>query len=389
MPGHGARSTRICFAIMPFRDDLARVYQKAILPAAEEAGLHCVRGDQAPGPVITEAVERGIAQAAVCIADLTGLNHNVIFEVALALSRRKRLVLITQDSTDSLPFDLRHLRVHTYKPSPAGLQRLCSLLRDSFLAELKGQDSPIRLLQAMILPDSLEPGRPHIVAASPLSWRQARQKGGGHKRLRPTFSDHVGIRGLIHAFGVISVLQDLPDLLDPGDFETEVGLTPANLYCLGSSKSNRWTGPALKKFSEKRTPRFAFRPDPESEDLRDVHVDLHRDGQKWLPGGWSGSTHRYEKDFGLIVRGPHPNDPGALLMVLAGRGAVGTEAACRAVTEGETLSALQEWLQLRDIDLNDHRQAFWAIVAMARDRGTGETLPGTLKICQVDGFQEA
>jgi hypothetical protein len=113
------------------------------------------------------------------------------------------------------------------------------------------------------------------------------------------------------------------------------------------------------------------------------------DGHKWLPAGWKDSTHRYEMDFGLIVRGPHPNDPGALLMVLAGRGAIGTEAACRAVTEDQTLAKIRDRLRPLEIDLNDHRQAFWIVVRMAREQVSGKTHPETQEICQADRFSGA
>jgi hypothetical protein len=378
--------SKTCFVIMPFRAEFSSVYQ-AIRQAVEDAGLQCVRGDERPEPIVVDGIEKGIADATVCAADLTGLNHNVVFEVAMAISQRKRLVLITQDSPELLPFDLRHMRVHQYTNDSRGLDLLRGLLRDSFVAELENRESPVRLLQQMILPTSLEPERLHVVAASPLSWRQARRQAGGFEKLRRTSSDHVGIRGLIHAFGLISGLQELPDLVDPGDYKTDVALTPGNLYCLGSPKANRWTGLVLKAFCKARTPCFSFRPAPDSEDLRDVRVDLHIGANKWLPSGWNDSWHRYKKDFGLIVRGPHPNDPGALMMILAGRGATGTEAACRAVTEDQPLAEIQDWFRLHHLDLDDHRQAFWAVVEMERNGDTGETRPGTLKVLQVDRFQ--
>jgi len=207
--------------------------------------------------------------------------------------------------------------------------------------------------------------------------------------MRRTSSDHVGIRGLIYAFGRTSELQELPDLLDPGDYETQVALAPVNLFCIGSSKANLWTGLVLEEFGRTWSPRLAFRPDPESKNLRDVHVDLHVNGRKWLPPNFESSTHRYDRDFGLIVRGPHPRDLGALVMVLAGRGAVGTEAACRAVTEDAPLAEIRDHLKLYRIDLDDHRQAFWIAVEMERESEIGETRLDSLKICQVGTFQES
>ncbi len=80
---------------------------------------------------------------------------------------------------------------------------------------------------------------PFVVAVSPLSWREAAKVGGGFKKLRRTCSDHVGIRGLIQAFGLIFGLDRLPDLLNPGDYVDQVVRdTAANIYCIGSPKAN-------------------------------------------------------------------------------------------------------------------------------------------------------
>jgi hypothetical protein len=379
-------ASRSCFVMMPFGTALEEVYERAMQPAATSMGLRLVRGDQQGGLAVMEGITSGIEEATICLADLTGLNHNVVFEVAMAISKRQRVILITQDATDLLPFDLRPLRVHRYQADASGLERLKQLLHSSFQAELAGEDSPIRLLQTMIRPASIGVGRRNVVAASPLSWRQARQQGGGFKRLRHTSSDHVGIRGLIYAFGATSGLQELPDLVDPGDYESNVALTPANLFCLGSPKANRWTGLILKEFCEARIPRFAFRANPFSENLRDVRIDLHMNDQTWLPAHWP-AKQKYERDFGLIIRGPHPKDSGCLVMVLAGRGAVGTEAACRAVTEDRPLARIKDRLQRsHGIDLNAHQQAFWAIVELESD-DAGEARPETLGVCAVGAFR--
>ncbi len=379
-----------CFVMMPFTKALRPVYEKAIVLAARDAGLSAIRADQQTSLSITEGIERGIREASVCIADLTGLNSNVIFEVASAITFKQRLILITQDSHDNLPFDIRQFRVHRYKNTPAGLDKLYKGLQASLEAELGNEDLLINSLKGMLLPDSITPpDRRCVVAASPLSWRQARQRGGGYAKLRRTSSDHVGIRGLFYAFGLVSRLTRLPDLVDPGDYRGEVCFAPANFYCLGSPKANRWTGMLLAEFCQKWKPAFAFRADPNSEDLRDVHVDIHMDNRLWLPAGYSTQVHRYRRDFGLIVRGPHPRDPGAMLMLLAGRGSVGTEAACRAVTEQKHIEQIKQKLNVDRFNINNHQQAFWAIVEMERnDDGSGETRLETLEVLQAEIFRK-
>ncbi len=54
-----------------------------------------------------------ISRADFCIADITGLNPNVIYEAGLARGMGRRLILIRQDRTD-LPADLRGLITVSY-----------------------------------------------------------------------------------------------------------------------------------------------------------------------------------------------------------------------------------------------------------------------------------
>jgi hypothetical protein len=375
--------------IMPFTQELTPVYENAIARATDAIGLKAVRADQQTDLIITEGIERGIREAAVCVADLTGLNSNVVYEVAHSISQKKRLVLITQDPREDLPFDLRQFRVHKYENTSAGLEELRKVLQGSLNAELGEKDSLVSLLKEMILPASITiTERRCVVAASPLSWRHARQKSGGYKKLRRTSSDYVGIRGLIYAFGLVSSLNKLPDLVDSGDYEPDVCFTPVNFYCLGSPKANLWTGRLLAEFSKRWKPSLSFRPSPNSEDLRDVHVDVHMDGHFWLPAGYPEHENRYQRDFGLIVRGPHPSDPTAMLMVLAGRGSVGTEAACQAVTEQKCLEEIKRRLSSVDKKLNNHQDAFWAVVEMERNNDElAETKLETLRVLATDVFR--
>jgi len=54
-----------------------------------------------------------IDKAKVLLADLTGKNPNVFYELGLAHADRKPVVF-TSGAIDDVPFDLRHLRVIVY-----------------------------------------------------------------------------------------------------------------------------------------------------------------------------------------------------------------------------------------------------------------------------------
>ena len=58
------------------------------------------------------------------VADLTGLNANVMYELALRHAAAKPLILITQDNLDDLPFDIDHERVIQWENTVKGRPRI-------------------------------------------------------------------------------------------------------------------------------------------------------------------------------------------------------------------------------------------------------------------------
>ena len=81
----------------------------------DENGFDARRADEIPGSqLILQDIVRDIEHSGLIVADLTGNNPNVLFELAIAYSLDKAVVLLTQGSFDDLPFDLRHYRVVQY-----------------------------------------------------------------------------------------------------------------------------------------------------------------------------------------------------------------------------------------------------------------------------------
>jgi hypothetical protein len=360
-----------CFGIIPHRDIFRRVYEHAIQPAARDCGLQCTRAEEEPyTEVVFEKIKEMIAGSQLCVADLTGQNANVMIEVAIALAQSKPVVLVTRGKLEEIPFDIRHHRVIRYVKTDRGLEMLRNEIAKTIKATLKVGGSPTESLRQILVPASLGGQKgPYVVAASPLSYREAFRVGGGWlERPVGTFSDQVGIRGLMQAFGLIYGLDRLPELLNPDDFDDKVLATPMHLYCIASQKANRWTGLMMKKFFHDRQPAWEFRADPDSSNLRNPMVLIYCDGKRHepvfsVPGG------RLVWDFGLVVRGPHPNDSSRLLMVLAGRSSLGTEAACLAATAPSCVEKLVAALRAEKVDPDDHTKAFCAVVSVcAKER---------------------
>jgi hypothetical protein len=103
-----------CFVLMPFGEWYDTYYREIFSPACKEAGFEPIRADGVftTGSVIEQIWEQ-INNAQVLIADLTGKNPNVFYELGLSHGISKPVVLLAAQLED-VPFDLRHLRTIIY-----------------------------------------------------------------------------------------------------------------------------------------------------------------------------------------------------------------------------------------------------------------------------------
>ena len=96
------------FMLMPFAKEFDDAYKLAIRPAAETAGAYCERIDeQIFADNILARLYNQIAKADLLVADMTGRNANVFYEVGYAHALGKTVVLVTRNE-DDIPFDLKH-----------------------------------------------------------------------------------------------------------------------------------------------------------------------------------------------------------------------------------------------------------------------------------------
>lgn len=106
--------TQSCFVIMPFVGTFGTTYERVIRPAVEAAGLVCVRADELfSRPQITHDIWKQIRSCRVVLAELTGRNPNVLYELGLAHAIGKPAIIITREEQD-VPFDLKALRYLYY-----------------------------------------------------------------------------------------------------------------------------------------------------------------------------------------------------------------------------------------------------------------------------------
>lgn len=93
---------------MPFAPEFDDVYKLGIRPACERAGAYAERIDeQLFAESILDRIYNQISKADLIVADLTGRNSNVFYEVGYAHALGKNVVLLTRNAED-IPFDLKH-----------------------------------------------------------------------------------------------------------------------------------------------------------------------------------------------------------------------------------------------------------------------------------------
>jgi hypothetical protein len=104
-----------CFVMMPFAEPIGGYYKAIYEVAIAKAGLKPIRADDeifATGKIIDQ-IWSGITAAKVLVAELTGRNPNVFYELGLAHALSKPVVLVSSNQED-VPFDLQHIRVIYY-----------------------------------------------------------------------------------------------------------------------------------------------------------------------------------------------------------------------------------------------------------------------------------
>src|SRR5260370_6549723 len=145
-----------CFILMPFgikegpvgQDiDWDERYREVLEPAIKAIGMVPGRADDIYGTQsLIDRVWRGIQEAEVVVAELTGRSPNVMYEIGLANLIGKRLVLLTM-SKDDVPADLANSVQIMYGDQGIGLLQLTRELQANLEA---ARAEPLR--EAMLAP---------------------------------------------------------------------------------------------------------------------------------------------------------------------------------------------------------------------------------------------
>ena len=109
------------FVIMPFGDIFDSIFDKHIKKVCLKHSLSCKRADAFfYSRSIVKDIWDSIYNAKVIICDCTGKNPNVFYELGIAHTVGKDVILTTQNK-DDIPFDIKDLRYIKYEHTERGM----------------------------------------------------------------------------------------------------------------------------------------------------------------------------------------------------------------------------------------------------------------------------
>lgn len=130
------------FVLMPFGPEFDDLYRLGIKETAFNLNVIAERVDeQTFSETILDRIYRQIETCDFVIADMTGRNPNVFYEVGYAHAKKKPVTLITKEASD-IPFDLKHHRHLIYGDKITDL-------RDKLSNEIEWMKSEIERLQVI------------------------------------------------------------------------------------------------------------------------------------------------------------------------------------------------------------------------------------------------
>lgn len=102
------------FVIMPFTSEFDDIFNLFLAETLSGCGYEVFRADDINNSQnILSDIVQSIANSDLIVADLTGANPNVYYELGIAHALKRPVIMLTQDIED-LPFDLRSYRAIPY-----------------------------------------------------------------------------------------------------------------------------------------------------------------------------------------------------------------------------------------------------------------------------------
>jgi len=107
------KSKQLCL-LMPFMEEWSASVHKELKTICEKSGYSLKRADDMDDREVAEGIWRLINESRIAIADCTGRNVNVFYEIGMAHTLGKDVILLCQNAIDDIPIDIRTQRVIEY-----------------------------------------------------------------------------------------------------------------------------------------------------------------------------------------------------------------------------------------------------------------------------------
>ncbi|MEW6212609.1 MAG: hypothetical protein AB1631_30065 [Acidobacteriota bacterium] len=118
---------KVCFVVMPFKQGMRPVYDSIAMALREEQWA-VTRADEIALPRrITDSIMEAISMSDLVVADITGNNPNVFYELGVAHAIGCDVILLTQD--ERIPFDISIEKAIIYKPHQRGREEMVKKLK--------------------------------------------------------------------------------------------------------------------------------------------------------------------------------------------------------------------------------------------------------------------
>ena len=98
-------------------EHFAHVLAHLFMPVLEEVGLTLIAPSALGAELIHAEIIRNLEQADYVLCDLSGLNPNVLFELGIRTSLDRPVILVKDNLTEQIPFDLNAINTLTYDGS--------------------------------------------------------------------------------------------------------------------------------------------------------------------------------------------------------------------------------------------------------------------------------
>jgi hypothetical protein len=123
---------------MPFDDDFYKVYGMLKVKLGDNFEFNHA-GEEGNQQNILKDIIQPLYESDIIIADLTGLNPNVLYELGVAHTLNKKTIIITKDELSKLPFDLQQYRAKNYSENYLVFEALIEYLKINLEGAVNGE----------------------------------------------------------------------------------------------------------------------------------------------------------------------------------------------------------------------------------------------------------